>query len=117
MSHYPSKYYRRHVRRFVHMTIAGTLGWLVSSYWLHGQDWVPVPTTLPAIVDSEACLETNSAGLAFWQSPSSSSMNTGSHPQITKVPFRYGDFGAVSYPQRHQRSNYYRSRTDWVWDF
>lgn len=114
---YPSKNYRRHVLRFVHMTIAGTLGWLASSYWLHGQDWVSTPTTGPSAVESTPCLDANSTGLAFWQSPSVTTPNTGIRPQITKVPFRYGDFGAVSYPQLHQRSNFYRSRTDWAWDF
>lgn len=33
---------------------------------------------------------------------------------LTKGAYRYGDFGATSYPQTYRQSGQYRDRTDWV---
>jgi hypothetical protein len=102
--------------RFVHMTIAGIVGWVLSTHLLHGQDWVTAPTSNQPAMMAEACLAAPSAAeIAFWQSPSVGAA-TDQVFRITKVPFRYGDFGATSYPQGYQRKNYYQSRTDWTWE-
>jgi 4-amino-4-deoxy-L-arabinose transferase-like glycosyltransferase len=113
---YTTKRYRRFWLRFVHLLIAGIVGWVLSSQWLHGQDWVTEPASQcsPALPQTWAGDQVL-AGQVFWQSPHVASLATDTTFRITKQPFRYGDFGATSYPQRYQTSNYYRSRTDWIW--
>jgi len=125
---YPSRYYRRLWLKFFHLLVAGTVGWLLSAQWLNAQDWVGgLPDRLSAapvrgrgsLCDPTLVPGTSHDGLAgqfFWQSPRVGQTHAATTFHITKVPFRYGDFGATSYPQRYQATNYYRSRTDWVWE-
>ncbi len=124
---YPSRYYRRLWLRFFHLLVAGTVGWVLSAHWLHAQDWVgdlhdrssvASGHSHESLCDPTLVRKTDSDGLAgqfFWQSPQVGQTHLESTFRISKVPFRYGDFGATSYPQRYQATNYYRSRTDWVW--
>ena len=113
---YSAKSVPRIWARFIHLFLAGMAGWILSSQWLHGQeDWVTDMGTRPA-TQTRHCLEDHGiAGQLFWQAPGSPQRSVDTTFRITKQPFRYGDFGAISYPQRYQSSNYYGSRTDWAW--
>lgn len=112
------------LRRTLTLLVAGGIGWVLASHWLAAQEpWLVAPSTratgsqakpLPGCTAEE--LANGPAGQAFWATPTPLPTPPGEpRATITKVPFRYGDFGATSYPIRHQSKGYYRSRTDWVW--
>ncbi|MDP1562952.1 MAG: hypothetical protein Q8M16_16360 [Pirellulaceae bacterium] len=113
---HPARRYRRLWLPFFRLMIAGTVGWMLSSHWLHGQDLVTeMPSRRVPTVPSVCLGDHDLASASFWRPPFASNHSADTTFRITKTPFRYGDFGAVSYPQRYQVTNYYRSRTDWVW--
>jgi hypothetical protein len=60
-------------------------------------------------------LDDSPAACHFWHAPGPAAMAADRTATIDKRPYRYGDFGATSYPIRHQATGYYQSRTDWVW--
>ncbi len=117
-------------RRVLTLLIAGGVGWVLASHWLSAQepigtavtggdmfagDWLEKPIRSAPICRGQE-LADGPVGLAFWAPPTVSTPPTRSTATaITKIPFRYGDFGATSYPIRHVTQGYYRSRTDWVW--
>lgn len=112
------------VRRVLTLLLAGGVGWVLASHWLAAQEpWVTTPGTRsperqithPAGCTAEE-LANGPVGWAFWATPAPlPSPPRQPTATITKIPFRYGDFGAISHPIRHQSSGYYRSRTDWAW--
>lgn len=118
------------LRRALTLLIAGGVGWVLASHWLSAQepvatavpggdmfagDWLENPPRTAPICRGQE-LADGPVGLAFWAPPPVSASPTRSTATtITKIPFRYGDFGATSYPIRHVTQGYYRSRTDWVW--
>jgi hypothetical protein len=132
------------VRRVLTLLVAGGVGWVLASQWLAAQetpplrsssdsraavdnfdrpmtgDWLTGEWPAPPPAVGPTChsqkVADGPAGCAFWASPSVSPPPTRSAATaITKIPFRYGDFGATSHPIRHVTQGYYRSRTDWVW--
>lgn len=117
-------------RRVLTLLVAGGIGWVLASQWLSAQepstprfvgnaalsgDWLARPPQAGTIGHGQA-LADGPVGLAFWAPPTVSPPPTlSAATAITKIPFRYGDFGATSYPIRQVTQGYYRSRTDWVW--
>lgn len=117
-------------RRVLTLLIAGGVGWVLASQclsaqepsppWFMGEtsltgDWLASPPHAGPICHGQA-LADGPVGLAFWAPPTVSTPPARSTATVvTKIPFRYGDFGATSYPIRHVTHGYYRSRTDWVW--
>lgn len=105
----------RHLMRGTVLALAGLTGWFTACHWVQAQDlWVPQG---PKVVSSSSMNWPEAYPTAFWICPNRSTVGgqTYQAPRIQKTPFRYGDFGARSYPLRQSSSNYYQSRTDWGW--
>ncbi len=91
---------------------AALLGWLLSTEFVQSQE---VQRQAPPL--AIGCWSENApAAMAFWQVGSHQAHAPTASSVIQKPAFRYGDFGATSYPIRHRATGYYQSRVDWVWN-
>jgi len=120
------------VWRFAWFAWAWFLGSWLASQSLPGQDLVaphrsPLATAGRPTTDTPAFVlpadrgpallggDFSVAACQFWHPPTPPRPASDEPSPIVKMPFRYGDFGASSYPIRYRATGYYQSRTDWVW--
>jgi len=102
----------RYLWRGFHLVAATLLGWLLSTQFVQSQE---VQRHDPPL--AIGCWSENTpAALAFWHVGVPIVQTPITAPVIQKPAFRYGDFGATSYPIRHSATGYYQSRVDWVWN-